>query len=424
MALKPLAIVSLHASPVAALGAGENGGMNVYVRAVCEELSRRGIPTEVFTRRSSPDGPDRIRLAEKSWVTRLAVGPADDVDKSRLFDLLPDFTEAVLGEQRRRHYDFSLIHSHYWLSGWVASRLRDEWNLPSFHTFHTLARVKNEQAAEGAVVEPEHRIAVEQAIVRNCDRLIASSTQEADDLVRLYGAARTRLSVVAPGVDLEVFSERPTATLRKSLGLGDARVVVFAGRLERLKGAETVIRAMAILARDGAQVAPPVLLVIGDDSHNGASESRSSGGERARLETLAASLGIASQVRFIGPVDQPALAGYLSLAAVCVVPSYSESFGLVALEAAATGTPVVAARVGGLPTIVKDGLTGFTLVSHDPAQYAERIGRLLADEELRRCFSRRSLLVATQFTWKETVDRLVAEYGALRLPELRPAVAG
>jgi len=424
MALRPLAIVSLHASPVAALGAGENGGMNVYIRAVCEELSRRGIPTEVFTRRTSGDGLDRVRLAEKSWVTRLAVGPADDIDKAQLFDLLPDFTEALLREQHRRRADYGLIHSHYWLSGWVATRLRDEWNLPWFHTFHTLARVKNEQAAEGAVVEPEHRIAVEQAIVRNCDRLIASSTREADDLVRLYGAARTRLSVVAPGVDLEVFSERPTTTLRKSLGLGDARVVVFAGRLERLKGAETVIRAMAILARDGAHAELPVLLVIGDDSHNGASESRLSGGERARLEALAASLEIAGQVRFIGPVDQPTLAGYFSLAAVCVVPSYSESFGLVALEAAATGTPVVAARVGGLPTIVKDGLTGFTLVSHDPAQYAERIGRLLADEELRRCFSRRSRLVATQFTWKETVDRLVAEYRALRLPELRPAVAG
>jgi D-inositol-3-phosphate glycosyltransferase len=423
-ALNPIAIVSLHASPVASLGAGENGGMNVYIRAVCEELSRRGIPTEVFTRRSSPEGADRVRLAEKSWVTRLAVGPADDIDKAQLFDLLPDFTEAVLSEQRRRRGDYSLIHSHYWLSGWVATRLRDEWNLPWFHTFHTLARVKNERAAEGAVVEPEHRIAVEQAIVRNCDRLIASSGQEADDLVRLYGAVRTRLSVVAPGVDLAVFNQRPTAALRKSLSLGDARVVIFAGRLERLKGAETVIRAMAILARDGAPAEPTVLLVIGDDSHNGASESRLSGGERARLEGLAASLGIAGQVRFIGPVDQPALAGYLSLADVCVVPSYSESFGLVALEAAATGTPVVAARVGGLPTIVKDGLTGFTLVSHDPAQYAERIGRLLADEELRRCFSRRSHLVATQFTWKDTVDRLVAEYRAHRLPELRPAVAG
>jgi D-inositol-3-phosphate glycosyltransferase len=306
----------------------------------------------------------------------------------------------------------------------VATRLRDEWNVPWFHTFHTLARVKNEGAAEGAVVEPEHRIAVEQAIVRNCDRLIASSTQEADDLVRLYGAARNRLSVVAPGVDLRVFNERPTAALRKHLGLGDARVVVFAGRLERLKGAETVIRAMAILARDGAQPQPLMLLVIGDDSHNGASESRSSGGERARLEALVTSLGIGGQVRFMGPVDQPALAGYLSLAAVCVVPSYSESFGLVALEAAASGTPVVAARVGGLPTVVKDGLTGFTLVSHDPAQYAERIGRLLADEELHRCFSRRSRLVATQFTWRETVDRLVAEYRAHQLPELRPAVAG
>jgi len=130
MALRPLAIVSLHASPVAALGAGENGGMNVYIRAVCEELSRRGIPTEVFTRRTSPDGLDRVRLAEKSWVTRLAVGPADDIDKAQLFDLLPDFTEALLREQRRRRADYGLIHSHYWLSGWVATRLRDEWNLP------------------------------------------------------------------------------------------------------------------------------------------------------------------------------------------------------------------------------------------------------------------------------------------------------
>jgi D-inositol-3-phosphate glycosyltransferase len=422
--VKSLAIVSLHASPVAALGAGENGGMNVYVRAVCEELSRRGIATEVFTRRSSSQGPDRVRLAEKSWVTRLAVGPAEEIEKARLFDLLPEFTDAVLGEQHRRRSTYSLVHSHYWLSGWVAARLRDEWSLPWFHTFHTLARVKNEGAAEGAVVEPEHRIAVEQAIVRNSDRLIASSAQEADDLVRLYGASRNRLSVVAPGVDLQVFNERPTGALRKRLDLDGAQVVVFAGRLERLKGAETVIRAMAILAADRAQPTPPVLLVIGDDSHNGASESRLSGGERSRLEALAESLGIGRQVRFMGSVDQAALAGYLSLAAVCVVPSYSESFGLVALEAAACGTPVVAARVGGLPTIVKDGLTGFTLISHDPAQYAERIGRLLADEELRRCFSRRSRLVATQFTWKDTVDRLVAEYAAPRQPALRPAVAG
>jgi D-inositol-3-phosphate glycosyltransferase len=421
--VKPLAIVSLHASPVAALGAGENGGMNVYVRAVCEELSQRGIPTEVFTRRSSPEGPDRVQLAERSWVTRLAVGPPEDIEKARLFDLLPDLSEAIVGEQRRRG-GYSLVHSHYWLSGWVAARLRDEWSVPWFHTFHTLARVKNERAAEGAMVEPEHRIAVEQAIVRNCDRLIASSAQEADDLVRLYGASRNRLSVVAPGVDLEVFKERPVGALRKRLALGDARVVVFAGRLERLKGAETVIRAMAILAADRAQLARPILLVIGDDSHNGASESATSGGERSRLEALAEALGIRDQVRFIGSVDQPALAGYLSLAAVCVVPSYSESFGLVALEAAACGTPVVAARVGGLPTIVKDGLTGFTLISHDPAQYAERIGRLLADEELRLCLSRRSRLVATQFTWSATVDRLVVEYTAPRQPALRPAVAG
>jgi len=422
--LKPLAIVSMHASPVAPLGAGENGGMNVYLRAVCEELSRRGIPTEVFTRRSSTSGNDRVRLGEKSWVTQLAVGPAEEVDKGRLFDLLPDFTQAVLDATRRRRTTYGLIHTHYWLSGWTGTRLRDEWKLPWFHTFHTLARVKNERAAEGAMVEPDHRIAVEQAIVRNCDRLIASSLQEADDLVRLYGAVRSRVSVVAPGVDLRLFAPRPTAALRARLGLGAAKVIVFAGRLERLKGAEIVVRALALLSDQPAEAERPVLLVIGDDSHNGASESRASGGERARLLTLARTLGVDQQVRFVGSVDQDALAGYLSLAAVCVVPSYSESFGLVALEAAACGTPVVASRVGGIPAIVKDGLTGFTLLSHDPAQYAERIGRLLVDDELGRCFSRRSRLVATQFSWQDTVDRLVAEYTSPGVPELRPAVAG
>ena len=424
MRLKPLAIVSVHASPVAPLGSGENGGMNVYLRAVCEELSRRGIPTEVFTRRADESGPARVRLAEKSWVTRLAVGPAEEVDKARLFDLLPDFTQALLEQARRRNMSYSLIQTHYWLSGWVGARLRDEWSLPWFHTFHTLARVKNERAAAGAMVEPEHRIAVEQAIVRNADRLIASSVQEADDLVRLYGALRSQVSVVAPGVDLRLFAPRPTAALRVRLGLGQSKVIVFAGRLERLKGAEIVVRALALLADHLVDPEPPVLLVIGDDSHNGASESRDSGGERARLLALARILGVDQRVRFLGSVDQDALAGYLSLASVCVVPSYSESFGLVALEAAACGTPVVAARVGGIPAIVKDGLTGFTLVSHDPAQYAERIGRLLVDGELGRCFSRRSRLVATQFSWQDTVDRLVAEYSAPRLPELRPAVAG
>ena len=396
--------------------------MNVYVRAVCEELGRRGIPTEVFTRRSSPDGPSRVRLARRSWVNRLSVGAPEDLDRSRLFDLLPDFTDAVLAGAGEQTYQ--LIQSHYWLSGWVAARLRDAWGIPWFHSFHTLARVKNERAAEGSMPEPEHRIAVEQAIVRNADRLIASSAEEADDLVRLYGAARGRISVVPPGVDLGVFGPRPTAGLRERLGLAaDQKVIVFAGRLERLKGTEIVIRATALLRRELGDLAP-ILVIIGDDSHNGASESRSSGGERARLQTLAASLGIAAGVKFVGSLEQPELAAYLSLAEVCVVPSYSESFGLVALEAAACGTPVVAARVGGLPAVVKDGLTGFTLLSHDPAQYAERISRLLQDVELRSCFSRRSRLVAAQYTWSATVDRLAAEYQIPQAPALRPAIAG
>ncbi|HSO94154.1 MAG TPA: glycosyltransferase, partial [Candidatus Dormibacteraeota bacterium] len=247
--------------------------------------------------------------------------------------------------------------------------------------------------------------------------------QEAEDLKRLYSASRDKVTVVPPGVDLSLFGPRPSEALREELGLGEARVIVFAGRLERLKGAETLVRAFGILAQ-GLVRGPLALVIIGGDSQNGASESRATGGERSRLENLAKSLGIGEQVRFVGSVDQSTLATYLNLAAVCVVPSYSESFGLVALEAEACGTPVVAARVGGLPTIVKDGLTGFTLVSRDPARYADRIARLLSDEELRRCFSRRSRLVATQFTWQATVDRLLAEYTAPRLPELEPAAAG
>jgi D-inositol-3-phosphate glycosyltransferase len=398
--------------------------MNVYVRAVCEELSRRGIATEIFSRRVSGKGPDRVRLAEHSWVRQLEVGPPEELDKNQLFDLLPDFTDAVL-QSVDAPAPFSLLHSHYWLSGWVAARLKDAWGVPWFHTAHTLARVKNERAASGAVLEPDHRIAVEQAVVRNSDRLIASSLEEAEDLQRLYGASRSRVSVVPPGVDLTVFRPRRTDRLRARLHLEGARVIVFAGRLERLKGAETLLRAFSLLVQTGAVDQPLAVVVIGDDSQNGALESRELGGERGRLQALARSLGVESQVTFVGPVAQTGLAAYLSLADVCVVPSYSESFGLVALEAEACGTPVVAARVGGLPSVVKDGLTGYTLVSHDPAHYAERIARILQDDELRRCFSRRSRLVATQFTWAETVDRLLVEYGRPASPELQPAaVAG
>jgi D-inositol-3-phosphate glycosyltransferase len=355
-------------------------------------------------------------------VTQVEAGDPRPVGKDRLLDLVPAFSEGMMRHVRRSPQGYSLIHSHYWLSGWVAARLADEWDLPWFHTAHTLARVKNERAASGAVLEPAERIAVEQAVVRDADRLIASSVSEAEDLVRLYGADRRRLAVVPPGVDLEVFKPRPAEGLRRRLRLEGRRAIVFAGRLERLKGVEIVLRAAAILLREGERNGDLALVVAGADSHNGRVESDALGGERRRLEALAAELGIADRVRFLGALDQRTLAELLALADVCVVPSYSESFGLVALEAQACGTPVVAARVGGLATVVKDGLTGYTLAGHEPARYAERIGRLLQDEELRRCFSRRSRLVASQFSWESTVDRLLAEY-AQPARELQPAAA-
>jgi D-inositol-3-phosphate glycosyltransferase len=246
---RPLAIVSIHASPLAALGSQENGGMNVYVRSVCEELSRHGVPTEVFTRRTDDTGPDRVRLADLSWVTRIKAGEPTAAAKDDLFDLLPAFTQGVLAEQQRRALDYRLIHSHYWLSGWVGRQLKAEWRIPWFHTAHTLARVKNERAAAGSLPEPDHRIAVEQAIVRDSDRLVASTMAEAEDLIRLYGADWSHLTVVPPGVSLKLFGPRPTRELRLRLGLRDTRVILFAGRLERLKGAETLLEAFALLQR-------------------------------------------------------------------------------------------------------------------------------------------------------------------------------
>jgi D-inositol-3-phosphate glycosyltransferase len=247
--------------------------------------------------------------------------------------------------------------------------------------------------------------------------MIASSLAEAADLVRMYSADRRRVSVVHPGVDLELFRPR-----RRRPARGEP-LIVFAGRLERLKGAETALRAFACLTQRHSLNPPPRLAVIGGDSGNGARESAALGGEKERLRRLAVELGIAESVAFLGPLDQRSLATWLARGQVCVVPSYTESFGMVALEAAASGTPVVAARVGGLPTIVKDGLTGFTVESRDPGVYAERIARLLQDPDLHQCFSRRSRMVACGFSWADTVDRLLSEYG-LPAQRLEPAAAG
>jgi len=291
-----------------------------------------------------------------------------------------------------------MLYSHYWLSGEVACLLRPELGVAWAHTAHTLGLVKNRTLARGARPEPALRIQVEGEIAEQADLLIGSTQDEADDLVRLYGANREHVHVVAPGIDLATFQPFDRAEARRQIGYGPGRLLLFVGRLERLKGVDVAIRALSLLRdRDHDDVR---LIVLGEDVRDG-DES-----EKERLKAVATASGVRDRVDFLGSVAHHELPYFYAAADVCVMPSYSESFGLVALEAQACGRPVVASGVSGLRSVVRDEVSGYLIDGHDPAIYAERIGRLLADPELAQQMGRRGRLLAQRFSWTRTADRL------------------
>ena len=384
--------------------------MSVYVREVTEALARRGVRSVVFTRKEYESAPSELDVPEGCHLVHVSAGPEMPLDKSGLFYHLPDFYRQVSQWARDNDSDFDLVHSHYWLSGWLGRRLGQLWGVPWVHMAHTLGRVKDRDRPEGAARESDQRIAVELEIVRSGNRLIAPTPQEVEDLAYLYGADRSCIDVVPLGVDLQRFQPRDAGPLRKRLGLAEnERVILFTGRLERLKGVETAIRALPLLP---AGAGPRRLLVAGADSSNGLHEAGGFVSERARLEALTVELGVADEVTFLGAIQHQELPLYYSLADVCAVPSYSESFGLVALEAQACGTPVIASRVGGLAHVVVDGQTGFTIRAHDPAAYAARLGELLGDEPLRTRMGSSAVEHARRYTWDATAGRLLEVYSA------------
>ena len=403
-----VAVVAAHACPYSEVGGAENGGMSVYVREVTEALARRGVRSVIFTRKEYSSAPGELDVPDGCHLVHVSAGPETPLDKSGLFYHLPEFYRQVSHWARDNGADFELVHSHYWLSGWVGRRLGQLWGTPWVHMAHTLGRVKDRERPEGAARESDQRIAVELEIVRSCNRLIAPTPQEVDDLAYLYGADRSCIDVVPLGVDLDRFQPGDPAQLRQSLALAaNERVILFTGRLERLKGVETAIRALPLLPQE---LGPRRLLVAGADSSNGLLEAAGYASERSRLEALAQELGVAGQVTFLGAVQHEDLPLYYSLADVCAVPSYSESFGLVALEAQACGTPVVASRVGGLAHVVVDGQTGFTIRDHDPAAYAARLGELLGDDVLRTQMGSAAEAHARRYTWDATAEKVLDVY--------------
>jgi D-inositol-3-phosphate glycosyltransferase len=391
-----VAVICFHTSPTAALGHSANGGLNVYVREVCRQFSDHGVATDVFTRIASGAGPIVEQLAPLSRVVYLPAGPAE-VDKYELLEYVESFAGSVARFADDEGLRYNLLYSHYWLSGAVACTLRGRWRLPWAHTAHTLAVVKNRALAPGDLPEPPERALLEGEIARSADLLVVSTKAEGEELRRAYGVRRDRIEVAAPGVDLDAFGYVKRFTAPEA-GAPAARTVLFVGRLERLKGADVALRAFATAARHHPDVR---FLVLGGDSHT-RGES-----EHQRLVGIAGELGIESRVTFVGSVPHRRLPDYYMAAEALLMPSYNESFGLVGLEAQACGCPVIAADVAGLASVVRDGVTGYLVAGHDPADYADRLARLLDDPGLASAMGRRGRLLAQGFGWERTGDRLL-----------------
>ncbi len=395
------AIISLHTSPTDQPGSGDSGGMNVYILRVAQLLARQGIEVDVFTRhRGEP--ADVERLGEGARLIRVKAGPAEPVPKDRLPELLPEFLENVLHRAsedpaERRHHPYDVVHSHYWLSGWVGERAKEIWDAPLVASFHTLGKVKNFSLAVGDRPEPRVRLDGELSTIREADRILAPTPVEAAHLVGLYGADPGRIRIVPPGVDRGIFVPRDRAEARARLHLANARLFLFVGRLQPLKGPDVAIRAMAeAVARAPEVMRDAVLGVVGGPTGTIPHD------EVIHLMQLASAAGVGDRVVFFPPQPHERLVDFYSAAEALLVPSRSESFGLVALEAQACGTPVIAAAVGGLRYSVSDGNSGYLVAGHDPADYADRIIRLLSDPDEAQRLSLAARAHASGFSWEST----------------------
>ena len=414
--LRRVAMISLHTSPLDQPGTGDAGGMNVYVLELSRRLAAAGIEVDIFTRATSSRLDPVVVAGDGITVRNIHAGPFEGLAKGELPGQLCTFAREVLRTEAGLplgHYD--MVHSHYWLSGQVGALARDRWGVPLVHTMHTMAKVKNDAMATGDTPEPAARIIGEEQVVEAADMLIASTELEARQLVDLYDADPSRVEVVHPGVDVTVFRPRDTAAAREHLGLPpDAHVVLFAGRLQPLKAPDVLLRAVACLVDHLPELRSRLVVpVVGGPSGTGLEHPEA-------LADLAAELRIADLVRFVPPVTPAELAVWDAAASVVAVPSYNESFGLVAAEAQAAGTPVVAAAVGGLTTVVADGVSGLLLDSHEPADWGHAIGRILVDDGLRARLSEGARARAGRFSWEDTAERTLDIYerarAALREP--------
>ena len=413
------AVFSLHTSPLEQPGTGDAGGMNVYIARTATALAERGTEVEIFTRATSSDIPPVAQLAPGVTVRTLLAGPFEGLDKNDLPSQICAFAAGAMRVEARHdpgYYD--VVHSHYWLSGQVGWLARQRWGVPLVHTAHTLAKVKNAALAAGDTPEPMVRVVGEEQVVAGADRLVANTEFEATDLIERYDADPDAVDTIPPGVDLDRFTPGDRTAARARLGLpADAVVLGFVGRIQPLKAPDVLLRATAeLLAREPGLRDRLVVLVVGGPSGSGL--------ERPKvLHELAAELGITDVVRFLPPQRGEDLARVYRAADVIAVPSYSESFGLVALEAQACGTPVVAAAVGGLPVAVADGESGLLVPGHRTGQWADAVGSLVLQPQRRAELAAGTTAHAARFSWERTTEALLDTYARAKMAfDSRPRI--
>src|ERR1700722_3527324 len=423
--MRRLAVLSLHTSPLAQPGTGDGGGMNVYVRELTAALARSGVSCDVFTRAWSPDLPAVVDLEPGLRVHHIAAGPLATLPKESLPGVVDEFTARVLermatapgsGSDAGGGLPYTSVHANYWLSGLSGHVIKHELNLPLVCTFHTLDRVKAESMPEEVEADMPHRRAEAEASIIDCsDAVLASCTVEADQIASLYGGEPGRIRIVPPGVDHAFFGPGHRPQARRALGLPlDGRLLLFVGRIQPLKCADVAIETLAELRQSGGEQAR--LVVVGGPSGPHGEKSLQS------LHDVADARGVRDHVHFVDPHPHELLSSYYRAADVCIVPSRSESFGLVALEAAACGTPVVASAVGGLTTLVDHGRTGYLVDEPDPVAYAVAVRRVFDEPLAAERLSPASVLRARRYTWRAAVGALLDlhdELASARLVECR-----
>lgn len=408
-----IAMLSYHTCPLATLGGKDTGGMNVYVAELTRQLGVDGIHVDVFTRSQDEHVPHVVHsLGYGNRVVHIPAGPEVPLPKPELATYIPTFAENIIRFAAEKGIHYDLIHSHYWMSGIAAEMLKAEWNVPVIQMFHTLGLMKNRIAQSEEEKEGDYRINGERQVMRMADRIVAATQAEEAQLEFLYGVEDQKIVIIPPGVDVSRFYPIPDDEAKEAIGhSGCPRMLLFVGRIEPLKGVDTLIRALAIVRESGElEKQCYSLAIIGGDP--GAPTEKMTV-EMTRLRALCTELNMEDLVLFLGKRAQDTLPYYYSAADILIMPSYYESFGMVALEAMACGTPVIASQVGGLAFLVQDGITGFVVPGGDPCVLAKALTKLIQQPELRMRLGKQAAEYASWYSWDKISTRIRGVYEEL-----------